>query len=327
MREIIGNQVDHLARLVDDLLDATRVTHGLVQLRMESTDLLTVLFQAVDPLRPIFADHQLNLSVSTGPGPFRLNADPVRLQQVLANLLSNALKYTEPGGSVFVEAARQGQDLVVTVRDDGIGIAPEMLPRIFDMFAQADSSLDRSRGGLGIGLTLAHILVQKHGGSLTAMSPGLGRGSEFVVRLPALAETLGSGAPTTRTDCHAMHHDSPERPPILVVDDNVDAAHSLSVLLRLWGHTSHVVHDGPEAIEAARQIRPQIVLLDIGLPKLDGYQVARAIRSEPTLAGAKIVAMTGYGQAEDRRKSREAGFDVHLVKPVDLQELEAILGS
>ncbi len=329
MREIIGSQIDHLTRLVDDLLDVTRITHGKVPLRIEPTDLIAVVSLTIEPLRPLFAEHGIDLTIATGAAPIWVMADPARLQQVLANLLQNALKYTDSGGRVSVETNQEADEVVIRVRDSGIGISGEMIPRIFDPFSQADVSLDRSRGGLGVGLTLARRLVQMHGGELIANSPGLGLGSEFVIRLPGVNADgqLIEIKSETAASISRCDSDRNARPPILVVDDNVDAAHSLSVLLKLWGHETHIVHDGSAAIEAALEIHPRVVLLDIGLPKLDGYEVARTLRSEPKLTTLKIVAMTGYGQAEDRRKSRDAGFDIHLVKPVDLDQLEAILSE
>lgn len=328
MREIIGHQVTHLARLLDDLLDVTRITRGKIRLRPESTDLATIIEHAVEPLRGLFAEGRVGLAVVNKAGSVPLMADPTRIQQVLSNLLNNSLKYTDPGGFVRVELLRDGSDAVIRVLDTGIGIAPEMLPRIFDPFAQADASLDRPRGGLGIGLTLARTLVKMHGGTLEASSPGLGFGSEFTLCLP-VSQPMQPLIEGMRTDDlnQVRQVATDYRTRILVVDDNVDAANSLAVLLRLWGHDTFVVHDGAEAIAAARTARPSVVLLDIGLPKLDGYQVARALRAELGLVDSRIIAMTGYGQAEDRRRTREAGFDLHLVKPVDLEQLEAILAE
>lgn len=327
MRETIGRQVDHLSKLLDDLLDVTRITHGKIRLHPESTDLSAIVTRAVEPLRALFAENRLTLHVANETGPVPLLADPTRLQQVLSNLLHNALKYTDPGGSVHVELVRDGAEAVIRVRDTGIGIDPELLPRVFEPFSQADTSLDRPRGGLGIGLTLARELTRMHGGQLTASSPGLGLGSEFVVRLPVSPAVAPPETPAPPETHHAPAASKESRLAILVVDDNVDAANSLAVLLRLWGHDTFVVHDGPAAIAAAQQSRPGVVLLDIGLPRLDGYQVARALRTELGLVDSKIIAMTGYGQDEDRRRSREAGFDLHLVKPVDLDQLEAILAE
>jgi CheY-like chemotaxis protein len=254
----------------------------------------------------------------------RLEADSARLEQVISNLLNNAAKYTMPGGHIWVTAQREGEEALVRVRDNGIGVPPDVLGRVFEPFVQSDGSLARSEGGLGIGLTLVRSLVEMHGGSVEACSPGLGQGSEFTVRLPvripqALPET--NGRPL---EAGAF---SPARPVrVLVVEDNIDAAESLATLLRIWGHEVHVVHDGLQALEAAREQRPEVVLLDIGLPGLDGYQVAQRLREEG-LDDALLVAMTGYGQPEDRRRSREAGIHHHFVKPVEPFVLRNLLAD
>jgi CheY-like chemotaxis protein len=245
--------------------------------------------------------------------------DPTRLSQVFGNLLNNAAKYTPPGGSVWLTVQVGPQEVAVSVRDSGIGIPSEMLPRVFDLFTQLDHSLDRAQGGLGIGLTLVHRLVGLHGGSVQALSAGSGQGSEFIVRLPLRGQLV---------DRPAKDIKAPAPVPIqrvLVVDDNVDAADSLALLLRVIGHETRIAHDGLEALVAARAFLPDVVLLDIGLPGMDGYEVARQLRGEPDLRTALLIAQTGYGQDEDRRRSREAGFDHHLVKPVDPDALRALL--
>jgi CheY-like chemotaxis protein len=251
-----------------------------------------------------------------------LLADPTRLEQILDNLLSNAAKYTKPGGRIEVSAERQGDEAVLRVRDTGVGISPEMLPRVFDLFAQAERSLDRAEGGLGIGLTLVRSLVELHGGSVQAQSAGLGHGSEFVVRLPA------AGDAARRADLPAAPAlNGPASAPrrVLVVDDNVDAAQSLATLLKLWGHQVAMAHDGTAALEAVRAQRPEVILLDIGLPGMSGLEVARQVRQDPRRP--LLVALTGYGQEQDRRRSIEAGFDCHLVKPVDLSELRRLIAA
>ena len=318
MREVIEEQVKHLARLVDDLLDVSRITRGKIRLAREPIDLVAVATQAAESARPQVEARRHALAVELPPGPIPLEADPTRIKQVLLNLLDNAAKYTDPGGAVRLSVAREGPEAVVRVRDSGIGIAPDVLPRIFDLFAQADCSLDRSRGGLGIGLTLVKSLVELHGGSVSAHSAGVGRGCEVVVRLPAPAPPARpTGLPAVSPGPAAG---ASRR--ILVVDDNVQAAESLAVVLRLWGHEVLVHHDGPAAIAAAPAFGPDVVLLDIGLPDLDGYEVARRLRARPDLPGLRLLAMTGYGRDEDRRRAAAAGFDHHLTKPVDLDALK-----
>jgi signal transduction histidine kinase/DNA-binding response OmpR family regulator len=313
-RDIAERQVRHLARLVDDLLDVSRINTDKVELRRGPIDLREAVARAVEAARPLIEARGHELSVSVPDGPLRLTADEDRLEQILSNLLNNAAKYTEPGGRIALEVAREGDDAVVRVRDTGIGIAPELLPRVFDLFTQADRSLDRSQGGLGIGLTLVRRLVEMHGGSVSVSSAGVGRGSEFVVRLPLAA---GDEA-ALPTDDGRVDEPADERPKrVLVVDDNVDAARILSRLLTAGGHHVDVAHDGQAALEIARERPPDVVLLDIGLPGMDGYEVARRMRAMGDLDRTLLVALTGYGQEEDRRRSRESGFDQHLTKPVD----------
>ena len=321
MRAMIEQQVRHMSRLIDDLLDASRITRGKIRLRIEPLELADVAARAVESARPLMEASGHALTVALPARPLRVQGDTTRLEQVIANLLNNAAKYTDAGGSVRLEVGRDGQEAVICVRDSGIGIAPPMLPRVFDLFAQADCSLDRSRGGLGIGLTLVRSLALLHGGSVQARSAGLGQGSEFIVRLPALPE-LPAADPAAAPGPFAAEGSGR---PVLIVDDNVSAASSLAMLVDLWGHPCLVAHDGPHALELASNHRPGIVLLDIGLPLMDGYEVARRLRVTPGVERSLVVAMTGYGQEEDRRRSREAGFDHHLVKPVDLDALERLL--
>jgi CheY-like chemotaxis protein len=280
--------------------------------------------QAVEAVRPLIDARGHELTVSLPAGPLWLEADPVRLEQILANLLTNAARYTEPGGRIALEGDRDADHLVLRVRDNGIGIAPEALPRIFGLFTQADTGANRSREGLGIGLALVRSLVELHGGSVSASSPGPGRGSEFVVRLSLVAPPGGGRSdggedgtiPGPRADVRHRR--------VLVVDDQADAARSLARLLKAWGHEVYVAHDGPAALEAARVHTPELVLLDIGLPGMDGHEVARRLRADER-NGLQIIALTGYGQEEDRSRSREAGFDDHLVKPVDPEDLRRML--
>jgi len=306
-------------------LDWQAVERGTVELRRVTVDLAAIVSQAIEATRPLIEARRHELTVTANPGLIQVDADPARLAQVIGNLLNNAGKYMDEGGRIWLETCREGDTAVITVRDAGVGISAEMLPRVFDLFTQIDRTLDRSQGGLGVGLTLVRSLVELHGGTVEASSPGLGRGSQFVVRLPALpvAARPTSVPPTERKP---PPRSSPPRR-ILVVDDNVDAADSLATLLRLYGYQVRAAYGGASGLEAAEQHQPQVILLDIGLPGLDGYEVATRLRRHPTLAGVTLIALTGYGQEEDRRKTHDAGFDHHLVKPVDLNELTNLLGG
>lgn len=323
MREVIQRQVAHMVRLVDDLLDVSRITRGKVQLQKESVDLAAAVEHAVESTRSFMEERGHRLSVTLPPEPVRLEADPARLEQILANLLNNAAKYTEPGGSIAVAAAREGEQAVVRVRDTGIGIRPEVLPRIFDLFQQADRVPGASPDGLGIGLTLVRRLAELHGGSVEAYSAGPGQGSEFIVRLPALR------APAETNDGQSLPRPSAvggRSFRVLVIDDNVDAAESLALVLRSAGHEVAVTHNGPSALATAPDFRPEVVFLDIGLPGgMDGYEVARHLRRQSGTRPILLVAVTGYGQEEDRQHAREAGFDRHVVKPADPGEIQRLL--
>jgi PAS domain S-box-containing protein len=321
-REMVERQVKHLARLVDDLLDVSRITQGSIRLRKEVVDLGTIVQRAVEGNRPLIESRAHTISMQLPAEPVRLEADATRLEQVISNLLNNAAKYTMPGGHIWVTAAREGEEAVVRVRDTGIGIPPDVLDRVFEPFVQqSNGSLARTDGGLGVGLTLVRSLVEMHGGRVEASSAGLGQGSELVIRLPAQLPTEA----TLPAEPVAANAPRPLR--VLVVEDNIDAAESLATLLRLWNHDVSVVHDGRTALEAAREQQPEVVLLDIGLPGLDGYQVARRLREELHLDHALLVAMTGYGQPEDRRRSREAGIQYHFVKPVEPLMLRNLLAG
>ena len=320
--EVVGpmqTQVEYLVRLVDDLLDVSRIMRGKVELRKEPVELAATIARAVEMALPIIQAGGHQFSQLLPDEPILLDADPVRLSQVVANLLNNAAKYTEPGGRIALQAHREGNELCIEVADSGVGIDADLLPRVFDLFTQASQAMDRSKGGLGIGLTVVKNLVEMHGGSVTAASDGPGRGSRFTVRLPILG--VGSGLrlaedPLTPTPDYR----------ILIVDDNVAAAKMLSRLLaKLGGHTVFTAHDGAEAIEAASRHRPDLILLDIGLPKLDGYQVAGHLRRSADTSGVLLTALTGYGAADDRRRSLEAGFDEHMVKPPSLSALRKLL--
>jgi PAS domain S-box-containing protein len=325
-RDMMVRQVGQLVRLVDDLLDISRVTSGRLELRKQRTNLAEVLKTAIETSRPIIEASGHQFSVTLPPQPVQLLADPIRLAQVFSNLLNNAAKYTDTAGHIWLTAARQNGEAVVSVRDTGIGISAEHLPSIFKMFSQAHPALERSQGGLGIGLALVQGLVQLHGGTVEAQSEGVGKGSEFTVRLP-LAEEANTAAEQSP---HAK--DPAALPPvhpvkILVVDDNRDAAESLTLMLRFLGHDIRTAYDGLEAVETAAAFRPDVALLDIGLPKLNGYDAARRIREQPWGKNMALIALTGWGQDEDKRLAAEAGFDRHLVKPAELAELQAILAS
>ena len=321
-REMVERQVKHLARLVDDLLDVSRLTQGNIRLRKEVVSLKAIVERAADAVRPLIESRAHDLRLELPADPIFLEADAARLEQVVSNLLDNAAKYTMPGGRIRVTVAREGAEAVVRVRDSGIGVPPDVLERVFEPFMQSDGSLARTEGGLGVGLTLVRSLVEMHGGVVEAASPGLGQGSEFVVRLPAelpAGMLAPEAAPATLSAARPLR--------VLVVEDNVDAAESLATLLRLWHHDVKVAHDGRAALQEARTQQPEVVLLDIGLPELDGYQVARRLRDEVGLDHTLLVAMTGYGQPEDRRRSHEAGIHHHFVKPVEPIVLRNLLAG
>ena len=322
--EMMERQVAQMARLIDDLLDVSRISRGSFELRSERVELAAVLQQAVETVRPLCADGEHELTVMLPARPVHLSADPARLIQIVGNLLNNACKFSGRGGRIRLAVERDGDQIVIRVGDDGIGIAATELSRVFEMFTQLDTSLARSRGGLGIGLTLVRSLVEMHGGSVEARSGGAGQGSEFVVRLP-----LPAGLPASPQDASPAAP-APMAPAlagrrILVVDDNRDAADTLAMLLAVSGHEVRTAYDGLQAVEAAATWRPDVVLLDIGLPGLDGYEAARRMRAQRD--GVVLVAMTGWGQDDDRRRSREAGFDAHLTKPVDYADLTKVLAE
>jgi len=324
VREIMERQVGHMVRLVDDLLEVSRITRGKVEMRKESVSLAAILENAVETSRPLIeaAGHQLAIGIS--PEPMTLEADPVRLTQVIANLLNNAAKYTEASGQIWLTAQRDGNHAVVSVRDTGMGISADMQPHIFDLFTQVDRTLNRAQGGLGIGLTLAKSMVQMHGGQIDVKSPGAGQGSEFIVRLPLAPSTsqvadsaaaLQSGRIPLRSRC------------ILVVDDARDSAYMLGKLLETIGQQVHTTSDPASAIDLARSRRPEVIITDIGMPHMDGYELARRLRQDQGLADVVLVALTGYGQDSDRQQALDAGFDHHLVKPVSLAALHELLGA
>jgi PAS domain S-box-containing protein len=323
-REIIDRQVDQMIRLVDDLLELSRITQRMVEVRKVRMELTPVVHTAVEAARPMIQARRHELSVSIPEEPIWLEADPVRLAQVLSNLLQNAAKYTDPGGHIWVAVRRDGREVVFSVRDTGIGLAPESLDSIFEMFTQVSSVEQRKEGGLGIGLALVRGLVELHGGTVEARSAGLGQGSEFVVRLPAPA---ARGFPAGVPGQVAAPSARGSRQRILVVDDNHDSADSLRMLLALHGHEIRTAYDGVHALAEVDEFRPGIVLLDIGLPRMDGYEVARAIRQRPWGERVVLVALTGWGLDDDRRRAREAGFDHHITKPAEVTDLENLLRS
>ena len=337
LQEMIERQVGHMARLLDDLLDVSRITRGKIQLRRDTLDLRNVIDAAVEAGEPALEARSHELHYERSAEPVWVEGDPTRLEQIVSNLLNNAVKYTEPCGTIRVSIGRERlrwnpetEAAIVRVRDNGLGIAPETLPRIFDLFAQAERSLDRSQGGLGIGLTLVRSLVELHGGQVCAHSAGLGQGSEFAVMLP-LAQ-----APTEELPCadaadpkRAAKGTGDAEPDkkfkVLVVDDVADNAHSMAELLDQWGHQTALAFDGPAAMREAARFQPQIVLLDIGLPGEDGYAVARQLRQWENADQMLLIALTGYGREDDIRRSQAAGFNQHLTKPVDLDVLQGIL--
>jgi PAS domain S-box-containing protein len=321
-RTVVERQVSHLTRLVDDLLDVSRIAVGKITLQRKPLDVAQVVSAAVEASRPLIDSRGHNLTVLVPPEPLRIEGDLTRLSQAMTNLLNNAAKYTPPPGEIRLTVEKEEEMAVIRIRDTGVGIAADLLPKVFDLFTQGERPLDRSEGGLGIGLTLAQRLLKLHGGSIEARSEGPGQGSEFVVRLP-LATHPESFHPAAKPA--ARRTASSRR--VLVVDDNRDAAESLETLLQLWGHQARSAQDGPQALSLAAEFRPEIVLLDIGLPVMDGYEVARRMRALPAGRNAMIVAVTGYGRNSDRLQSQEAGFDHHLVKPVQPEVLQELIAS
>jgi PAS domain S-box-containing protein len=320
--DMISRQTKYLSRLLDDLLDVSRITRGKLRLKNERLDLSPVIAKAIETVRPLVEEKRHSLAFTVSAGGISVVGDPVRIEQVFVNLLSNAAKYTDEGGSISV-IAQKDEMATIVVRDNGIGISADMLTRIFEPFAQAEQSLDRSQGGLGIGLTLARSLIDLHGGTISVKSEGAGRGSEFAIRLPlASSENDPETLPANQTLL------PPKRTyRVLVVDDNQDSAVSLATLLKVRGYETNIAYDGPAAIELARSFGPDAILLDIGLPNIDGYEVARQIRNSERGKSMFLIAISGYGQEQDRRRSKEAGFDHHFVKPVDFTSLSSLLSE
>ena len=319
-REIVERQIEHMTRLIDDLLDVSRITRGKIELREQPLLLSSVIERAVESARPLIDERGHRVALDLPAEPVTFLADPARLAQVFANLLNNAAKYTDVGGRIWLRARVERNEIVVGVKDDGPGLTKELRKHAFDLFMQGPQTRARARGGLGIGLTLVRRLVELHGGTVEALSEGPGKGTEFVVRLPLRLPPVADGAPAIAASAAA----GPRRR-VLVVDDNVDAAEALGELLRDFGHEVATAHDGAQAIDNARLHRPEIILLDISMPEMDGYEVAKRIRGELGLGDALLIALTGYGEDRHRRLAREAGFDQHVTKPVDASKLEALL--
>jgi PAS domain S-box-containing protein len=322
VRDVMERQVNHMVRLVDDLMEVSRITRGKIDLRTAPIELAAVVSSAVETSRPLIeaAGHQLAIKLPSDP--IMLEADAVRLSQVISNLLNNAAKYTPQGGQIWLTARLEVRDAVISVRDNGVGISAEMLPRVFDMFAQIDQTVSRSQGGLGIGLTLAKKLVLMHGGQIEAHSAGSDTGSEFIIRLPVIS----APRPIQKPPAPAARKTLPTRR-ILVVDDTHAAAYMLGKLLETMGQQVQTVNSAAAALESARQNPPDVVISDIAMPEMDGYELARRLRQEPRLKNAVLVALTGYGQDSDKQRASDAGFDRHLVKPVGLDTLQQLLGA
>ena len=326
-RSIIERQVTHLVTLIDDLLDISRITSGKIALKRECIELADIVAKAIELASPLLEQRRHELIVTVPRPGLTVDGDMTRLAQVVLNLLANAAKYTEPGGRLTIIAERVAESIELRVRDTGIGIAPDMLPKVFDLFAQEAQALSRSQGGLGLGLAIVHSLVRLHGGSVSARSAGLGHGSEFTIRLPAAAASaVDPFAPTTSPERSRLpNRDSSAGLAILVVDDNQDAADLLALALGAWGHTVRVAYDGPSALRATTDFAPAVALLDIGLPIMDGYELAHLLKQNPKLQQTRLVALTGYGQETDRQRSRDAGFAEHLVKPIDMTVLQTMV--
>jgi signal transduction histidine kinase len=322
-RDVIDRQTSQLTRLVDDLLDISRITQGKVKLRREIVNLADVVDDAIESCRPLIDSHHHKLTVALPKQPVMVNGDPARLIQVVSNLLNNAAKYQHDGGMIDVTVTSADGVGSISVRDRGIGIEPELMTHVFDLFWQAERTPDREQGGLGIGLSLVRNLVEIHGGTVRGTSDTHGGGTEFEIRLPVLADAVGDDAPR---EARVTPDDAATLRRILIVDDKQDAADSMAMLLRLYGHQVLVAHGALQALEIAAAASPSVVLLDIGLPEMDGYEVCRRLRQQG-MTDTQIIAMTGYGQDRDRQLSQEAGFDAHTVKPVDLDEVLRLLAS
>jgi CheY-like chemotaxis protein/nitrogen-specific signal transduction histidine kinase len=320
VRAMMERQLNHLVRLIDDLMDVSRISRGKIELRRREVDLSEVVQQAIELSQPMLDAGEHRFRFDEAGEPLMVDADSTRLAQVLSNLINNAAKYTPPGGEIALRLRREGDKALAEVADNGVGLAPDMLAHVFGMFTQVDPKAENARSGLGIGLALSQRLVEMHGGEIAAASEGVGRGATFTVRLPLCAQAAKSQTPP-----------APPSPPaalrVLVVDDNADVAETVGWLLEAIGHVYEIVNDGRLVVEAAAKFRPDVILLDLGLPVMDGYAVCRALRSDARFARTAIIAQTGWGQEKDREKTTRAGFDFHLVKPVSLAQLEAALAE
>ena len=323
-RDMMERQIAHMVRLIDDLLDVSRITRGKIELRRDRLDLKTVVTSAVETSLPMIEAGRHELVVRLPQAPLSIDADLTRIAQVFSNLLTNAAKYTPDGGRIEISGGLEGGQVVVRVADTGVGIPREMLPEVFELFTQVGRNMDRAQGGLGIGLTLVRRLTEMHGGTVEADSGGPGHGCTFTVRLPLAGPLPTPASPPTSEPVVGV---SAHQLRVLVVDDNVDGAESLSMLLSIYGHTTCMAHNGHRALAAVAEFRPDIVFLDIGLPGLNGYEVARQVRHSPSGARVMLVALTGWGSEDDRQRSKDAGFDHHLTKPVDAREVQALLAT
>lgn len=323
IREMMDRQMTHLVRLIDDLLDVSRVSQGKVELRIERIALQEALEDAIDVSRPLIESHQHKLIVEIPEETLWVSADLTRVAQIIGNILNNAAKYTNQGGNIILKAWQDGSDAVISVTDNGLGIPADMLPKVFELFTQVDQNLDRSQGGLGIGLALVKRLVEMHQGHIFVESQGLGHGSTFTVRLPLSEQKEHDQSATP------LHSDSDvtDGLNILIVDDNFPAAQTIGWMLELLGHHPTLAHDGPAALAAARSLNPDVILLDIGLPGMSGYDVCRTLRQEPQFKDTVLVAQTGWGQERDKQQAREAGFDHHFIKPMSLEDFSALLAN
>jgi signal transduction histidine kinase/ActR/RegA family two-component response regulator len=325
-RAVIERQVRHLVHLVDDLLDVSRIARGKIELKKNAVEMSQIVSQGVEMASPLLEERSHNLHISVQTRGLLVEVDELRMAQVVANLLTNAAKYTDPGGQISVSAVGENGSIVLRVRDNGSGIAPDMLGRIFDMFVQGKRTIDRTEGGLGLGLTIVRSIVELHGGVVSAESEGRGRGAEIALRLPSQPQqVLDLAVPPGEEDSNEALRARSSGRRVLVVDDNADAADTLADILRALGHIISVAHDGPTALTAAAAFKPQVALLDIGLPVMDGYELARRLREQPELDRLHLFAITGYGQESDRERSRAAGFQEHLVKPIDLAQLTQLI--
>jgi CheY-like chemotaxis protein len=316
---MITRQSQHLTRLLDDLLDVSRIARGRIVLQSESLEIGEFIGPAIEMVQPLMNEKLQKLRVERPGQPLHVHGDRARLVQCLCNLLNNSAKYSAPRGEIVLVVAEAPDSVTIDVRDNGAGISPEQLPHIFDLFVQGKRSLDRSQGGLGIGLSIVKRLVEMHQGTVSAASEGIGRGCTFSIRLPRMAAPERVAA-----DCVAP---TVPRRRILVVDDNSDVADSLAMLLRLEGHEVEIAYNAPGTFEAVQRMRPEAVFLDIGLPQMDGYEIARRLRADPAAEQVHLIALTGYGQEHDRERAREAGFGAHLVKPADIEAVNQILAS